>query len=170
MTKYPKVGDYSSEITKEQSIDQFTTPSFVKQFIDKGENKQNLVRWYNRPSGVQSLLLNSTDDQLPSRIFHVGQSRLAEHALNAGSLEDGGPLDQQIFEGHKSSEGELLADRPEPKYHSYDSSSMPFLYANPRLVSYSENTYKPTFDSREKELAYRSRIYWRCYFNAISCF
>lgn len=174
MTKYPKVGDYSSELTQEQSINQFTTPSFVKQFIDKDENKQNLVRWYNRHPGAHSssLLLNSTDDQLPSRLFHVGPTRLAEQALNAG-LEDAGLQDRQSdSEGHKISNAnnEILADRPEPKYNSYHSSSIPYLYDNPRLMPYSEHTFKPTFDSREKELAYRSRIYWRCYFNAISCF
>ena len=168
MTKQPKAGDYSAELTKERSISQFTTPSFVKQFIDKGENKQNLVRWYDQhPVAHSNLqLFNSSDDQL-SRIVQEGKTHLKEHHA------DGVRLKSAQADGRKSFEAtnDILAKQQEPKlYNSYHSSSMPYLYNNPRMMSYSENTFKPTFDSREKELAYRSRIYWRCYFNAISCF
>lgn len=47
-------------------------------------------------------------------------------------------------------------------------SSAPLIYDKPRMT-YNENKFEP-FTSEKDLAAYRSKIYWRCYFNAISCF
>lgn len=71
---------------------------------------------------------------------------------------------------HDTKSNDVIGDHIKPKYNNYHS-SMPYLLENARLASYAENTFKPPFDTSQKDLAtYRARIYWRCYFNAISCF
>ena len=164
MKKHPKAADHSAELPEEQSLIQFTTPGFVRQFVDKDENKQNLVRLHHRRPGAHSnlQLFNSSDDQL-SRIIEEGKAHLKERLVDTRLREAVAPTS---FEA----DNEILAKQQEPKHHGYHSPSIPYLHDNARMISYSENTFKPTFDSREKEMAYRSRIYWRCYFNAISCF
>lgn len=75
-----------------------------------------------------------------------------------------------ILNDYKGINNEIMK---QPKYSSYSSVS----YSPNEMAKlnsfdenrFSENTYKP-FDANQKELAYRTRIYWRCYFNAISCF